>query len=155
MIVDEILKQLGSELGLGQLALNDEGLCQLIVDDVIEIDLEAPPGDHAFYLSTAIGPYPESGRAAAYAELLAANVSGQIASRGFFALDDEDARVVLCRRFDGRDLDYGRFKRTLEAFIDDARRWRGRALEETLGTGEAAASMHELLQGGRAEVIRG
>ena len=134
MSFDDILMEFGTRTGLGALNRNRDGICRLVFDGGLVVDLEAKDGDADVSITAAVGPLGDDVGAAVLRDFLAANM--MITENGGAALGLDLARdeLVLCRQLPAADLNYATFERTLDAFLKHLERCRAHLAEaETEG----------------------
>jgi Tir chaperone protein (CesT). len=136
MNTSDLLQELGQKLGLGPLALDDSGNCQLVFDGDLVVELQAP-GDGFISLVATVCPVPADGREALFTDLLEANLLGQGTGGATLALDTALDEVVLCQRLETAQLDNEGFEGALETFINHLEFWKGRTSSSAGGTGSA------------------
>jgi len=129
MELPALLDEFGRTAGLGRVALNDEGVCRLVLDEDLTVDVEvAPEASRAagsFFLHAVAGRLPAGdGDPGLLKELLAANLFGRDTGGATLALDPDLGEVVLLRELGAEATDYGTFAAALtgqEAI--ELRRW--------------------------------
>jgi hypothetical protein len=131
MELPALLDEFGRTAGLGRVALNDEGVCRLVLDEDLTVDVEvAPEASRAagsFFLHAVAGRLPAGdGDPGLLKELLAANLFGRDTGGATLALDPDLGEVVLLRELGAEATDYGTFAAALERFVNALDRWRGR-----------------------------
>jgi Tir chaperone family protein CesT len=139
MSVDDLLREFGSRTGLGTLARNRDGICRLIFDGGLVIDIEAPDHDPDLYITAAVGPLETDAGSALLRDLLATNLMGKESAGAALALDQTRDEIVLCRQLPVEALTYRAFERAIESFLNHLERCRAyldRA--DTVGTAPAA-----------------
>ncbi len=134
-----MLMELGEALGLGKLEFNDDGLCRLVFDGKLTVDIElAPDGEGCFFYST-ICTAPSESEADLYAALLEANLFGGATGKAVFALDSNRGEILLWREIEGEQTDFQSFSQELERFVNHVEHW-GENLKEMKSGKEAGAS---------------
>jgi hypothetical protein len=127
MDIDPLLAGLGESLGLGALRLDEFGLCQLVFDRELTVDIQVPQGGEALFLTAAVCAAPEGERSAPFLRtLLEANLLGQGTGNGYIALDPTLGEVVLVRRLEPELTDVARLRHELELFVELLAAWRKR-----------------------------
>lgn len=123
MTLDDLVAEFGTRTGLGTLRLNGEGVCRLVFDGELTVDVESGASGREFTLSATLGSLdPEAGRAVLM-KLLDANLMGRGTNGAALALDVITDEVVLCRTLPLDGLTYGAFEAALEGFVQAAERW--------------------------------
>lgn len=149
MAVNELLHELGAKTGLGNLALDENGVCQLVFDGELTIEIEAPPNSASFWIVATVAQVPPTEDTAFFRELLAANFMGRGTTGQALAVDSKRGEIVLCQRLDIARSDYALLEREVEAFLNALDAWK-----EKIGHGEVAASEPDTLTAG-LHFIRG
>jgi hypothetical protein len=126
MNIDPTLKtlvsEIGNQVGLEKLSLDEEGFSSLRFDDRFVINLQAVPDDEALMLYTDLGA-PASGDQI-YADLLRANLFWRSTMGATLSLsDDATPHVILAREFSWRHYDFGQVISVLETFVNTAEDW--------------------------------
>lgn len=138
--VDEIVAGLGKIIGVDDLALDESGVAELVVDEDIELSLIHLP--HFPGIVAAI-PMPEGAEndGQLLRKLLQANMSWAMTQGGSFAF--VPPRVALGRLIPLTQTDSERLDRELAAFVELATAWRNE-ITEYLNAGEDDPSTQEL-----------
>ena len=137
--LDVLLSSVSGRDGLPDLSLNDQGVCQLRVDDRLTITLEAIPQEAGAHLYSVLIRTDDFGREALFETLLEAQLFGREIGDGMaFAYDRVTAEILLCRRLLAHEMSEDAFLSALTAFINWTDHWQmklgdGRA-EEPEGT---------------------
>jgi hypothetical protein len=124
MSAHELIRQLATETGAGDLALNAQGLARLGFDDTVFVDLEWAEHDRVLHLSSVLGPMPAAGREAFGLRLLSANLLGLDTDGATLAVDADTDEVLLCTRIEPDSASFAQFKATLERLLATAERLR-------------------------------
>jgi hypothetical protein len=123
MAVDDLLREFGARSGLGPLARNNDGICRLIFDGGLVVDIEAADGDPDLHLTAVVSPLRPDAGGALLRDLLAANLAKESCGAAL-ALDVTRDELVLCRQLPVETLSYPVFERTLDAFLNHIERCR-------------------------------
>jgi len=123
MNADAILKELGNEIGLGEISFGDNNVCRIVFDEVLEVDFEKVGGEILF-VHAPVAKLPAGGCEKAYAEMLAANLFGQGTGGAVLALDDALGEIVMYLKYPVETVDYHSFKTDLEKFLNALSDWR-------------------------------
>jgi len=134
MELAELMKELASELGLGEIELEEDGGGRITIDDDLAIDLEGAEDGFGFSISATVGSIPGEGREAVFRELLEANLQGHGTGGAALALDSTLNEIVLCRSIPQDDLRFEVFDQELVTFVEALRMWRERLDSGALGT---------------------
>jgi hypothetical protein len=129
MSIDELLREFGSRSGLGVLSRNGEGVCRLIFNGGLIVDIEAPDRDPDLHLTATVGPLAPRASASLLRALLSANLMTRESGGAALALDLNRDEVVLHRQLPAEGLDYAAFERSLDSFLSHLERCR-RLLDE-------------------------
>lgn len=137
MYIKDVLQELGRQMGLDGVKLDDNGVCRLIFDGKIVVDIEAPAAEKGtVYMYAAVCPLPAEGKEALYGTLLEANLFGRGTGGAAFAIDTEMAEVLLYQSFDMEKVEVQEFKESLQHFAAHVGGWM-----EKLGGAEASGPM--------------
>ncbi len=120
-MIDTMLADFGNRNGLDDLRLDDNGICRLVVDDVLDVDIELY-GDQVSFFAV-VGPMDSVGPGM-LRMMMGANLVGEDTGDATLAVDEISESVVLCRRLPADGLTYPAFERALEGFLQGFRRWR-------------------------------
>lgn len=144
--VADFVRSYGKEIGLTELALNDEGVCALTFDEKINVDiLFRKEQDQAIFISK-VGELPPEGKEGFYRELLKANAFGMETAGATLGIDEDENSVVLSYVLIAHIMVYDLFKTVLANFVDLAEEWiqklENRSAIEA-ATNEAPSSAYE------------
>ncbi len=126
MEIDQLVEQFGQDSGLGNLKLNQDGLCRLVFDDKLFVDIEKTSNN--FVLHSVVGKPPvQQDEQLEYMEMLLQANGPDHAVRdihlGFDAKMDE---VLIYQNFSDVQVNYDYFKRCMDEFIAQVGKWRSR-----------------------------
>lgn len=139
MHVDELMVQLGSELNLAEVSLNEQNTCRLIINECITVDLEWSPHEDLLHVYSSLGNGPgvTDDDGMHWAEImLHANAFGHDTGRASLAL--HEGNVLLSRHFDLASLTFPRFFEDFRRYLEAAGKWTTRLAAPVL-TREVAA----------------
>ncbi len=148
MLQDEFITQLRQQLGMSELNFNQDGVCRLIVDQQLLVDIEwVDDGNLQVYAalggSRALQP-------AQLRDLLHANAYGQGTGGATLAIDEDADEVLLQRAYQPAALEMFAFIADLESLINYAQQWTRRLLaggdSEQTATALAAPPVGAMLQ---------
>lgn len=124
MNLNDLLSDLGNNIGLGPLKLDDGGVCRLVFDGDTSVDIEES-GDleHHLLMHSVVGYTPPEGRLAFYEKLLSGNYLGRQTVGGSLALDPSTGEVLLWRSLDTAQLGVEVFASKISDFVQTARHW--------------------------------
>ena len=125
MSVDELLREFGSRSGLGSLARNREGVCRLVFNGGLIVDIEAQDRAPDLHITATVGPLSLDASTGLLRSLLAANLMIRENGGAALALDLNRDEIVLHRQLPLEGLGYAVFERNLEAFLNHLERCRG------------------------------
>ncbi len=154
MDIHAILSQLGQQMGLPQLKLDDNRVCRLVFDQRLVVDIEATDDEKIVHLYALAGEVPPENKEDFMSVLLEANLFGKGTGGSSFALDHNHQEVYLCRVILIDSLAYQDFVNLLEAFVNHLEAWMdkidrgdvGSASKSTVQT--SSADDHHLSGGG-------
>lgn len=126
MTVQELLRDLGNEMGLGCLQLNSERACRVLCDDCFDVTIEFSVANDVCYIHSFIGLAEDYDAKILYPTLLDANVLGRGTGGASFGCDAESGDIILSRSFDLEDLTFPRFKIAFQEFLNYVEYWTDR-----------------------------
>jgi len=133
MAVDDLLLEFGRRSGLGALARNRDGVCRLIFDGGLIVDIEAQDQEPDLHMTATVGALAPDASAGLLRALLAANLMGKDSGGAALALDLTRDEVVLHQQLPLDDLSFAVFERTLQTFLNQIERCRN-LLDEATST---------------------
>ena len=123
MRVEQLVRELGIRLGL-PLALDGNGMCRLVFNGGMTVDLEALRDDgEKFIIYAILGKLRPGPRDAIYRALLSANLPTGDGAGAVIALDVERDEVILQRILDATSLNAVYLAEIVERFVELAVRW--------------------------------
>jgi hypothetical protein len=118
-----LMKDFGSEIGVGELILDEDGACALRIDDKLRVDFQYWPDREHLMIYVDLG-VPEAG-AEIYIELLRANLFWRMTFGATLSLsNDAPPHVVLAQTSDWRSLRASSLKEMVERFVNTAQDWK-------------------------------
>lgn len=141
--INDLISQFGRQLGIEELALDDNGFCALEFDRAIPLQLQIHPDQERLIVFAEVGFLPEEPAIETTLNLLRANYFWQGTGGGTLSIGEEGA-VVLLREVRVEGITYAAFEKLLGTFLDVAEFWQKQlqsspATEVTLPeVGEAA-----------------
>lgn len=123
MELTALLNELATRMGLDGLCLDSNGICRLVFDKTIVVDLEPSPDNTRLHIVATLGQVPADASAQWLRSLLVAGFMGQETGGAHVALDPLNDEVVLCQRLALDGLEITRFVPELEAFVNHAQTW--------------------------------
>lgn len=130
---NNLLSDLGKNIGLPDLKPSSEGLCSLRFDDKVTIDLEHHEESGVLTFSCVVGTLSEHEAEAFYPQLLEANLLWGGTGGATLAMDRATKKVFLCYQEHLEGMDFPRFQQLLKGFSDTALFWYQR-LQQGPGT---------------------
>lgn len=118
--IDRLLAEFGERLELEGLALDEEGVAQLALDDVL-VTLEHDEAGGRLVMTAPLGE-PRGDRAEAYGRLLDANLFWSGTDGATLARERASGMVVMMRALPVAGLDPDGFEGALRGFVDAAER---------------------------------
>lgn len=126
MTLPDLLQGLSRSLDLAPLELNDQGVCQLVIDDRLTVSIEHLAGENRAqtYAVIAALPVDEDRRAALYASLLEAQLfSKEIGQGCTFGLDAKAGEILIQKSLELELLDAATFADELGELVNWALHW--------------------------------
>lgn len=123
MNIRDVLKELGLQMGLDNLKLDENRVCRLVFDKEFAVDIEASEDEKIVHIYAKVVSAPPEKREEFYALLLEANLFGKGTGGAMFALDQTQNDVYLCRALSMESTDYQDFVNVLETFVNHLEAW--------------------------------
>lgn len=123
MKIEEILKELGNQMGLPNLKLDDNKVCRLIFDKKFTVDIEASEDLKTVHLYSALCIIPPRDKENLFESLLEANLFGRGTGGASFGVDLEMGEILLSRTLVMEKTDYQDFVNILESFVNYVEAW--------------------------------
>ncbi len=120
--MQNVLSEFGTSIGIPGLEPDAEHRCNLMFDDVA-VSFELGAGEESLYIYALLGPVPETGAEAVYADLLRANYVLDDTGGSTLGVDPETGGIVLIRSERLDALRLGTFETVVQDFVDAAERW--------------------------------
>lgn len=136
MHLEDMIAELGKEMGIPGLALDDNGLCRLVFDTKLVVDMEAASDGKTLHIYSVVCGVPHDQREAFFSSLLSANLFGQETGDAAFAIDETAAEVLLCAQVKAERTDFREFANQLEAFVNHLESWLDKLSTTEQATGE-------------------
>jgi Tir chaperone protein (CesT) family len=121
-----LLRDLGAELGLPELAPDDQGYCSLKIGERITISIQYEPEEQDLVLFTVLGEVGEELRPEAYPILLAGNLFWAETRGGTLAVEPGTGAVFLLMKDKIQAVDGTRFRAMLTDFVETGEIWQKR-----------------------------
>lgn len=127
MILTNALSELGQQINLHDLQLNEAGLCRVVFDDSIPVDFESIDEGRTLNLSSVVAPFrPNSQDESFFELLLSGNLLGVATGGAHFSISQEDSEVLFERSIDIESSDFSSFTKDVESFVNHLEAWRDR-----------------------------
>lgn len=126
MKVQELLHDLGHEMGVGCLRLNSERACRILCDDRFDVMIEFSPTNDICHVYSFIGLAEDHDKKILFAALLDANVLGRGTGGAAFGCDADSGDIFLFRSFNLEDLTFAKFKIAFQEFLNYVQHWTDR-----------------------------
>jgi hypothetical protein len=123
MRIQDLLTELGKQMNLPGLKLDENRVCRLIFDKVLVVDIEASEDGRTIYIYGKAGEVPPEGKEEFMGTLLEANLFGKGTGGAMFAVDHHRQSVYLCRILATETTQYQDFTNILEAFVNHLEAW--------------------------------
>ncbi len=132
----DLVQEIGRRLNLTGLSLT-EGVCRLVFDHHLHIDLE-DDGQGRFFFHTVLAPLPHAGNEALLSALLSAHLFGLDTDGCTFGVHPQTRDLFLFRMLDVAALDTETALHVLERFTQQAENWKTKIQELIRETSSAA-----------------
>lgn len=127
MEIEQLVEQFGQDSGLGQLKLNQDGLCRLVFDDKLFVDIEKTSKNFVIHSVVGKNPPVQQDEQLEYMEmLLQANSPDHAVGDIHLGFDIKADEVLIFQNFAGVDVDFDYFKSCMNEFITQTGKWRSR-----------------------------
>lgn len=128
----ELITQLGTTLGIPDLALDEDHYCCLFFDELV-VNLEWDPDTALLFIYAHCGTLTPTPSPELLSQLLEANFFQRHTDGATLGIDRDSATIALCQRLAPQNMDYLQFEQTLERFVHTAQTWNARIrhFEET------------------------
>ena len=141
MNIKDVLVELGKQMGLDGLKLDENRVCRLVFDKQYAVDIEASEDEKIVHIYSKVTTAPPEHRDEFYALLLEANLFGKGTGGAMFALDQSQNDVYLCRALSMDSTDYQEFVNVLESFVNHVEAWSKKIESGDLSREGASAEM--------------
>lgn len=121
--VNKWLAELGSQVNIPGLSLNEDGMCSFRYKKDIVLYVELPEGSPSIYFNSPMIRVPDESRTELYDGLLRLNFYGLQTNGAFFSIDKRDESIVLCNGYLIDKLNSSLFMQSLSTFIETAEKW--------------------------------
>ena len=143
----ELLLALGDQLGIPDLALDEQNTCSMSVDELYSVDIQWQPEASRLHLVTVVStlPPPEQ-QTLTYRLLMEANLFGMATGGAYFAASEALGEVLLIRTLEAAHLDLVQLMQALDDFVPAVKFWtqrlaHGVSAMDLAPTGTSAATI--------------
>lgn len=123
MDIQNFLHELGGQIGLGTVGLNENRAARLVFDERVVVDFEASEDLKTTQIYSVLGRVPAEGKGALFSELLEANLFGYATGGGALSIDPATSDIVLYRTLETERYQYQDLVNILEQFVGAAEMW--------------------------------
>jgi hypothetical protein len=116
-----LMRALGADVGIPDLALDEAHCCTLAFDSVV-VNFELDESSEQLFLYASLGPMPAAG-SRVYEQLLEGNLLWKDTGGATLSLDREGGRVMLHQGLPAARLSEVDFKAAVEQFVNVAEAW--------------------------------
>ena len=138
-VLNNLLREFGSAIGIPDLQLDEEYRCNMMFDEV-PVSFELGDGDESVYIYSLLGQVPDDGLERFYAELLHANYLFAESGGSTLGVDSRSGNVVLLREERLESMRLSTLESVAEQFVSVAEAWMNRLSN---GANESAAPRGE------------
>lgn len=125
-VLQALLNEFASYIGLSELYLDSEGLCRLLFDDKIELHIQVKEKDSSLMLFAIFATIPENYAKEIYVDMLQANLFWQQTGGATLALDKSSDSAVLVCEHTLIGLYQDKFQKIIQHFVDNVEEWQDR-----------------------------
>lgn len=119
----QLLSELGKNVGLPELAPDEDNYCCLGFDDKIITHLQYNQENDVVMLFAQLGTIDTDKANLIYPRILKANLFWQGTGGATLGVDDESGEVLMAYQLPIQILDFAKFQELLEGFINTAELW--------------------------------
>lgn len=153
MKLETLLSDLGTSLGLQDLGLNENGVCSLVFDGSITVNIEPETGDGSVvYIYGVLCNVPQEteDRDRLYSALLEAQLFGKGTQMLSFGLDADEKQVYLWKTMDTGKAEVKDIRHMIEVFCNVFDAWQNQVknMMTTLDSADAAPGNKDTMIGG-------
>jgi hypothetical protein len=144
MNLHDALAELGAQVGLPELTLNEEGTCRVVFDDQLAVTFESVEDGRFLHLSAVVLTAEEVESQPGHLEtLLHANVLGIATGGAYFSLEEGTGEVLLERALEMAACDGVAFMSAVESFVNHLEAWKAQLASNTIAPafGDATGTM--------------
>ena len=122
MELSELLEKFGKSSGLDVCNLDDEGVCRLVFDGNLTVDIEQGEDKATCLMYGLAGPLPPEPEAL-MRRMLGANLFVSDTGDAVVGLDNTLDQIIILLRCQLTHMEYDEFERILTGFIDQLEYW--------------------------------
>jgi len=123
MMIDELITQIGSVIGLPALKLDERGLACVRIQDAPDLSLEYDEAARCLHLYSVLGSLPQDSSTSVLTALLAANAFGAKTGGAAIGVDDLNGDIILSTRIETSQFPPTTLLGLLERFVHNAEQW--------------------------------
>lgn len=123
MKIESLLTELGNQMGLPNLKLDENKVCRLIFDKKFTVDIEASEDLKIVHIYSALCIIPPRDKENLYESLLEASLFGRGTGGASFGVDLEMGEILLSITIEMEKTDYQDFVNILEKFVNHVEAW--------------------------------
>lgn len=112
----DLIKEFGAAAGISGMRLDDNGLCQIVIDGEITIDFELNAADQTLVLVGHVVPSVEEASGDVLAGSLILNAEIARNKGSFLAYDEAGDEMLLVRRLENGSMRFSEFETVLNDF---------------------------------------
>ena len=152
MNIKSVLKELGNQVGIHELKLDNNGACRLVFDEKMIVDIESDELSENVRFYSVVAMLASEPSVSIYEKLLSANLSGLSGGANYFGIDSAAREIVLFSNLDMESIDHTRFSKRLEVFVNDLEHWvekyqRGGLNEEEIEINADTSEVQGIMRG--------
>ncbi|MDT4835592.1 type III secretion system chaperone [Achromobacter agilis] len=121
-----LLQRIGQMVGIPDLALDDDGHCQLRLDGKLDIAIEFVEDGEQAVFTARCGAFGDHNRARVLQQIADANFYWTGSGGGTLSTNSREGMVYLQFREPTTQMDQARLEKLLQALVMNAERWAGR-----------------------------
>lgn len=138
--LQDLLQQLSQAIRLPGLKADNEGYCCLSFDDKIHVHIQLNLRTDNLTLFTEIGTVNDTDKDAVYPMLLQANVFWLGTDGATLGFNTKNNMVTMGRQEPIRNINFDKFQKMLQVFVDSSEKWIDRLVDIKSSTGTSVSS---------------
>ena len=123
MDINSILLELGHQMGLENLKLDQNRVCRLVFDKKYVVDIESTEDEKIVHIYSTITSIPPEHKEKFYETFLEANLFGKGTGGATFGINKMENELMLTRAIGMDTCDYQEFVNILESFVNHVESW--------------------------------